>query len=94
MIRTCAKSPRNEICNWLFWTIPKYRSSDRSVGRRSFSVSASSNRYEIVADNVPVECDGFSYKLIRSSRISKVYSFTEISFEKTNNVVEIFVVRL
>ena len=57
-----------------------------------------SNRYEIVADNVPVECGWFSYEFLCTSRISnqfEVHSFTEAFHGLSkHHIVEVFLVRL
>ena len=57
-----------------------------------------SNRYEIVADNVPVEYGGFIYEFICTSQISnqfEVHSFTEAFHGLSkHHIVEVFVVRL
>ena len=97
VIRTCAKSPRNGICKWLFVTIQKYTGQiDRAVDDYFWFLVF--NRYEIVTDNVPVECSGFSYEFHCTSRITnqfEVHSFTEAFHGVTeNHIVEVIVVRL
>ena len=64
---------------------------DRSVD--DYYMFLLSNRYEIVADNVPVECGGFSYEFLCTSRISnqfEVNSFTKaIHCLSKHHIVEV-----